>query len=343
MLVQTPVLEAYEGPAIVRVALDGKVRGMRGPNGLSGGDPEEEAQEEGRPAEPDGTDGAPADDADVLPAEEAPPPPPPLPEGAEWRLPVSCGKGGELSFKMPPLPGVGPLSPSIALNGRDFVPIEGGVEVYGPLTLETTLPSIASRAGGTTLQLRGRGIRPTAELTACFVKGEWRAEVPATFDETSGCAVCVTPPYGGSARRPEEEDDGDCIVELSLNGQQWSWSCRHFTFVPNPTLRSTVPAAGSIDGGTAVVLSGSGFRSSEIIKVRYVRCNLEVNQAAPSSKLADGRLNAAGDVECTTPQFEGTECPFEAFVQLSLDGNNFSECTQDVIFKFEPQTGKKKK
>lgn len=36
MLVQTPVLEAYEGPAIVRVALDGKVRRVRGPGGLSG-------------------------------------------------------------------------------------------------------------------------------------------------------------------------------------------------------------------------------------------------------------------------------------------------------------------
>ena len=45
-----------------------------------------------------------------------------------------------------------------------------------------------SRSGGTEMVVRGPGIMASEQLTICFVKGDWREEVRATFDAASGSA-----------------------------------------------------------------------------------------------------------------------------------------------------------
>jgi len=277
------------------------------------------------------------DDA-VLP----PPPVSQLPEGATWCVPAAYSKGGALSFSLPALPGIGYLSAELAMNGVDFVPIPGNFFVHGQTSIDSLTPSIGSRSGGTVVRVHGQGIAATQELCVCFVKGEWRVEVPASYDAESRCATCVAPPYGGVSK-DGPDDSGDCIAELSLNGQQWTWSCKHFTYVADPAISSISPANGTMDGGTPLQIVGTNFRASDYLAVRFLRTALDTNNACSPSMLVKATLNESGAVECATPHFEGADTPFEVTVQLTVDGQTFSEAAEGTVFKFEPVAAKKKK
>jgi len=256
--------------------------------------------------------------------------------------PATFGRTGDLTFAMPALAGVGSLSLALAMNGVDFVAVPGQLDVYAELAVETLSPAVGSRSGGTVVRVHGPGVAHSRQLTVCFVKGAWRAEVPATFDAAAGCASCVTPPYGGAAKEGGD-DDGDCIAEISLNGQQWTWSCKHFTYIADPEVEALDPPSGPIEGGAPLKLTGSGFRAAESLAVRFTRTELDINAACPESLTVEGTFADDGSVACETPVFEGADSPFDTNVQLTVDGQIFSPVTEATVFKFEAGGGKKKK
>ena len=99
------------------------------------------------------------------------------------------------------------------------------------------------------LRLSGKGLRHSRHLAVAFLQGATRIEVQARFEE--GTVVCTTP------RWPVEPVEGElstsAIVEVSLNGQEWSTSSRRFTFYDYaPT--SVEPPVGAAQGGTVLKL-----------------------------------------------------------------------------------------
>ena len=52
--------------------------------------------------------------------------------------------------------------------------------------------------------------------------------MPAEYDAEAGCARCVASAW--PVADATEADDGDVIVEVAINRQQFSVSCKHFLF-----------------------------------------------------------------------------------------------------------------
>eukprot|EP00965_Chrysotila_dentata_P037464 1246139-Pleurochrysis_carterae.AAC.1 len=91
--------------------------------------------------------------------------------------------------------GVGRLSVSVALNGIDFTRVPGELRVYETLRLRSVLPARGRACGGTTLTLRGDGLRASPDLSVLFVKGARREIVKARYDEAVRCVLCETPAW----------------------------------------------------------------------------------------------------------------------------------------------------
>ena len=126
----------------------------------------------------------------------------------------------------------------------------------------------------------------------------------------------------------------DCIVEVSLNGQQWTTDCKHFAFVLDATVTGAEPAAGPLEGGAELKILAEGVAEGAVgVKARFTRLPpLEEGAEAHTTLPAEGDDGAVamvvdataceGGVEVTAPAFEVDEGGdgFDVAVQLALDG-----------------------
>ena len=187
------------------------------------------AEEEGAPAAEAGEEEAAAAEADAegdaAGLGKLQPPVEPMEEGHALEV---VGKfepeSGGVLVTLPPLGGAGRMAVAVALNGVDFVDVPGELVVYGRVGVREVTPALGSRSGGTSLELRGPGLRATPELSVAFFKGATKLSVAGEYDAAARCVRCTTPAW------PEEGDDGDVIVEVALNGQQLTQSCVHFLY-----------------------------------------------------------------------------------------------------------------
>ena len=178
-------------------------------------------------------------------------------------------RSGSYAFVMPTFCACGALSLELTTDGVNWMPINVTYTVHPPLKVRDLSPSFTSLMGGAKLSIRASGLFASTELSAVFVKGATRIEVPATYDLDSQLALCVAPAWppalavmaqherlvatvaAGTVVIEEGKDAGplvevpsptlgeeesDLIVELSLNGQQWSTDCKHLSVVLDPVL-----------------------------------------------------------------------------------------------------------
>ena len=305
---------------------------------------EEPAAEEGAPAAEAGEEAAEAEaeaeaEGDAAGLGKLQPPVEPMEEG---HLVEVAGKfdpeSGGVLVTLPPLGGAGRMAVAMALNGVDFVDVPGELVVYGRVGVREISPALGSRSGGTSLELRGPGLRAAPELSVAFFKGATKLSVAAEYDATARCVRCKTPAW------PDEDDDGDVIVEVALNGQQLTQSCVHFLF-QDAEVSAAEPATGPITGETPLRLTGNGFVATPTLRVRFTRVEPEDTPAPegiPASLEVEATVAEDGAIECVTPVFEGAEEPFDTMVQVSLDGQHYSE-KGGGSFRFEGGGAKKKK
>ena len=186
------------------------------------------------------------------------------------------------------------------------------LQSYAKLSVLSVSPSLGPASGGSTLRITGEGLRDSAGLCALFVSGEHRSVVPAAFDAFAGAAVCSTPEWAIGAA------GDDAIVEVSLNGQEWTFSCHHFKFYTFAAA-SVEPAAGPLGGGTQLSIRGSGVPQGATPRVRFTRT---VAGGAPVALEVEGAM-ADGAVVCASPAFAGATEPFDAEIALALNGVTF--------------------
>ena len=276
------------------------------------------------------------------------PPPPALEVGVSVEVSASYdAASGGVAFSMPPLGGVGSCAVAVALNGVDFVEAPGTLEVYGLLSLASATPALGPRAGGTSVALRGVGLRPTAELAVRFVRGGRAALASGVaYDAKSGAVTCASPAWpllpdddatatSGSAAA----DDGEVHVEVSLNGSQFNiGSGVHFLY-QDAEVTGVEPPTGPLGGDVPLRLTGNGFVASPALKVRFTKTDAETGSAESlevAATVADD-----GAIECVAPAFEGAAEPFDAAVHVSLDGQSYPDGA-GATFRYEGAAGKKK-
>ena len=141
------------------------------------------------------------------------------------------------------------------------------------------LPPFAQHVNGSLIH--GWSPRPT---WAVGFGGYATCETGSIFDETE---VVVT---GFRVRRGANVWPQKTRLRVSLNGQQVEHSQIDFTRYQQPTISSVSPAAGPVDGSTAVILSGREFAGGDNYTCRFA------NVIVPAT-LAKDRLTLG----CTAP------------------------------------------
>ena len=344
-------------------------------------EPEPPAEEEGAegaepPAEP------PAEGEEVEPVPEpAPPPPPPPPrldEGMVFDVVGSYDSAtNEVFFTMPAQAGVADLAAEITFDGVHYAPVPNDFTLSAPTSLVKVTPACGSLNGGTKLCVSGNGLINSPDLAILFVKGATRKVVPATYDEALGCMTCTTPVWppavavaksvaaaaAAAAANPPAEgeepvalppldltDAGDSIIELSLNGQQWTTDCKHFSFVGDPELSGCDPAVGVLEGDFPIKVLAQHVADTGVLKARFTKLPAVVEEGeAPTLPTGDDVTaievdatfcESADGVDVTAPVFEDVTEPFDVVVQLSNDGQIYGPSL--ALFKFEASAGKGK-
>jgi len=163
------------------------------------------------------------------------------------------------------------------------------------------------------------------------VQGATRKVVPATYDPALGCATCLAPAWppaiavakavataaaaaAAAAAEAEEgaeaeaapeldlTDAGDAIVEVSLNGQQYTTDCKHFAFVGEPNVSACEPAGGAIEGGGSVKVLARYVSDTGVLRARLTKLDAPVEEGATPEM-------PAGDAICLDVEATVSDAP----------------------------------
>ncbi|KAG8461619.1 hypothetical protein KFE25_001223 [Diacronema lutheri] len=253
--------------------------------------------------------------------------------------------GGVLTFTVPPnalgeTPAV--FAIAVSLNGVDFTPVAPGAArffAHGELAVSALQPSFGPPTGGTTVRVSGGPFFETSEARAKVHAGASMRVVPAVYERASRALEFVTPPWDAA----EHGGVSDPIVEVSLNGADWTIWCTHFTFVQWELLALEPPNALP---GAALKLRGANFAAAAGAPAE-VRVRFQVTLADGEQiveKIVGGTYDSAdgadGAVLVEAPLFDGLPGAV-ARVTLALNGVDYAPGARD--FKFDEPKGSKKK
>lgn len=160
----------------------------------------------------------------------------------------------------------------------------------GP-TIASIAPTSGSTAGGTTVTIAGSNF---AGATSVTFDG-----TAATITSASASQIAVTSPVHTAA--------GAVNVVVTTPGGATT-SVAGFTYVAPPTLASIAPVTGSINGGTLVTLTGTGFvPGNTTVTFGGVTATNGINILTTSwSVLAPAHAAGTVDVVVTTPAGSAT-------------------------------------
>ena len=183
---------------------------------------------------------------------------------------------------------------------------------YIPAPTVTKLePSSGPAGGGTQVRITGSNLAGAsavkfAGVSATAVKVESPSEIVATSPAGSGTVnVTVTTPGGTSAES----------------------SADHYTYIPAPTVTKVDPPSGSVVGGTAVTIKGSGFLKGSTVTIGSAASAVEVvSETELKAKTAAG---AAGPQEVVVSDEGGS----------STGGPTYTYIPVPTVTKVEPTSG----
>ena len=211
-----------------------------------------------------------------------------------------------------------------------------------PPTLTTLSPDAGPTAGGTTVTLTGTGFRAGMQVSFGGVAGTGVTVGSATQ------ATVTTPPHAAGAVHVMVTTPGGS--DTVANG---------FAYLAAPTLGSVSPVAGPTAGGTAVTLSGTGFRTGMQVSFGGVPATGVSVSPGGTQLTAVTPAHAAGavSVSVTTPggadSLSGAYTyvvlpavtdvtpdagPVSGGTTVTLTGAGFRDGTQ-VLFGSTPATG----
>ncbi|MFJ1270224.1 beta strand repeat-containing protein, partial [Legionella lytica] len=184
-------------------------------------------------------------------------------------------------------------------------------------TLESITPNSGSAAGGTTVNVTGSGFVPGTTLS---IGGVAATNINITNVTTLSATI---PAYvSGSLVKDVTLNNG--IGSATLSGG--------YTYIPNaPTLSSITPNTGSVNGGTVVTLTGTGFTLNSTASFGGIAAT-SVSFISPTSMTATVPAYISGSLDVDVVVNNGTSNATLA------DGFTYL-ATTPVISSVTPNTG----
>ena len=205
--------------------------------------------------------------------------------------------------------------------------------------LHGALPASGTSAGGTVVELRGRGLLEAPHLQCRFgdvaveataVASSWHVEANRLQSVTT--MVCAPSPAAAAAIVP---------LEISLNAQDFTSSGLRFTYLSMPPLIAFVPLLGPTLGGTylSFLHARDPAASEYACRVGGPRGQLvpattmaAANLSAPAAFAWPGAADADADADRVVCRMPPVDAPRRASVELSLNGQQFDRAADDFTY-----------
>ncbi len=167
-----------------------------------------------------------------------------------------------------------------------------------PAEVESIEPTSGSTAGGTTVTIKGKAFAKTATVT--IGKAATNVEY---VSETELKAKTVADTAG----------EDEVVVSNATNVPSTEGPA--FTYVAPPTVTSVSPSTGSTEGGTAVVIKGTGFVEEAKVKIGSEATNVEVLSSTEIK--AKTAATAAGKDEVVVEDTKGKNATGPTFTYVA--------------------------
>jgi len=205
---------------------------------------------------------------------------------------------------------------TISNNGVDFSNSAASYSYVRDIEIHSVSPSSGKASGGTPVTVTGSNFEFSGDLSCRF--GDDGTDVNPTF-VNGNTIICVTPyatvtglvPLMVTNNGVDYEEGGDAVV--------------NFNFAETVSIDSISPRSGSINGGTVVTISGSGFSDTD-----DVLCNFGDDDSSSEAYFID-----SSTITCISPPSSTTKY---VNVEVSVGGgestfdNHRFEYTRMAVF-----------
>eukprot|EP00163_Fabomonas_tropica_P031361 TRINITY_DN742_c0_g3_i1.p1 TRINITY_DN742_c0_g3~~TRINITY_DN742_c0_g3_i1.p1 ORF type:complete len:4764 (-),score=556.75 TRINITY_DN742_c0_g3_i1:3699-16238(-) len=191
----------------------------------------------------------------------------------------------------------------VSNNGQDYSQ-DGPVFYFDPVhTVSSIVPPFGTKAGGTSVTILGTKFTQSNDLVCKF--GASAVTFAGTFVSTTA-VTCLTP-----ARAV-----GVVPVQVSMNLVDFGTDFANYEFLEPIQLSSVTPNETSAKGGDLVVIKGSNFHSSGLIKCKF------------TPDVVVGAYVDANTVHCIAPFHQSGSYP------LTVSNNGIDYALTPLVFKF---------
>jgi hypothetical protein len=214
---------------------------------------------------------------------------------------------------------------------------------FAPTRVRKIVPAAGPTDGGSEISIIVDGVWPSDKILVKFsailteeekgeVSEEDCVEIEAgTFNPDTGAVVCRTPPW------PLDEA---VLVEISVNGFDFTSDCVTYTFYNPPTVHGAWPPYGFMDVPTPITVYGKSIVSSSDLAVRFRSTLAPTSGNGEDEEEDDGivdvvvpaRYMGQGQVKCVAPIIDSSREVVEVAVDVAINGLDFTDA--GVIFTF---------
>jgi len=188
-------------------------------------------------------------------------------------------------------------------------------------------PAAGPQAGGTSVTITGAGFDSTSANTTV----DFGANAATSVNVVSSTQVTATSPAGTGTV--------DVRVTTQVGESPVNSPADQFTYSSGPAVTGVSPGTGPNSGGTAVIITGSGFTGATSVHFGTEAASFTVvsGTSITASSPAEPNDDATVDITVTTPQ--GTSATSSAD-QFAYTGTGYWEVAKDGgIFAFNAQFG----
>jgi hypothetical protein len=214
---------------------------------------------------------------------------------------------------------------------------------FAPTRVRKIVPAAGPTDGGSDISIMVDGVWPSDKILVKFSailteeeKGEVAEEdcveiEAGTFNPDTGAVVCRTPPW------PLDES---VLVEISVNGFDFTSDAIKYTFYNPPTVHGAWPPYGFMDVPTPITVYGKSIVSSSDLAVRF-RSTLappvgdgegDEEDDEVIEVVVPARYMGQGQVKCVAPVIDSSREVVEVAVDVAINGFDFTDA--GVIFTF---------
>lgn len=171
-----------------------------------------------------------------------------------------------------------------------------------PVEVLGVSPKTGPLSGGTVVRVSGSRLEDAAAAGGMLSCRFGRSVVSAAVTGGGGVALCVS---------PASQSLGAVSLELSSNGIEFTSNGGMFHYGPDIRVENVWPVSGPESGGTAVIVTGTGFEDA-----REILCEF-----GSLGALVKGKWMSSSTVSCLSPP----HMPGVTALRLSTNGQQFVE------------------